>query len=233
MKVSWFSAGVSSAVATKLSKPDFIIHNYVADHHPDTDRFIKECEEWFGQNILILKSPYLNVENCCRAASCITMRNFSPCTKFLKIRERKIWELANPGRHTYIWGLDGTEKNRIENRIADMPDYDHQFPLKDLTKEDCHGILRTAGIKRPAMYDLGFPNNNCIGCVRGGMGYWNLIRKLFPEVFASRSKLERVIGHSIIKGVFLDELDPDAGREQKVILDECGIACELTRMGMD
>jgi hypothetical protein len=77
------------------------------------------------------------------------------------------------------------------------------------------------------MYNLGFPNNNCIGCVRGGMGYWNLIRKLFPDVFESRSKLERLIGHSIIKGVFLDELDPKAGQDQKIILDECGIFCEV------
>ena len=41
------------------------------------------------------------------------------------------------------------------------------------------------------MYDMGYPNNNCIGCVKGGMGYWNHIRKDFPEVFDSRAKLER------------------------------------------
>ncbi len=37
------------------------------------------------------------------------------------------------------------------------------------------------------MYDLGYPNNNCIGCVKGGMGYWNKIRKDFPEVFQKRA----------------------------------------------
>ena len=32
------------------------------------------------------------------------------------------------------------------------------------------------------MYDLGYPNNNCIGCIKGGMGYWNRIRKDFPDI---------------------------------------------------
>jgi len=76
------------------------------------------------------------------------------------------------------------------------------------------------------MYDLGYPNNNCIGCVKGGMGYWNKIRIDFPDVFEQRAKEERLIGHSCIKGCFLDELDPNRGRNIE-IFPECGIACEL------
>lgn len=241
MKVSWFSAGVSSAVATKLSNPDLIIYNHIDDQHPDTLRFIDDCEKWFNKPILKTYSPYRNVENACRAASCITMRHFAPCTKYLKIRERKLWELNNPGRHTYVWGFDKNETSRMEDRVSSMPDYDHSFPLKDLTKEDCHGILKNAGIARPKMYDLGFPNNNCIGCVRAdSKGYWNLIRTTFPDVFKSRSNLERLIGHSIIKHkrngktlpVFLDELNPTEGRDMKIVLDDCGAACEIVAKGV-
>lgn len=83
------------------------------------------------------------------------------------------------------------------------------------------------GVKRPVMYDMGYNNNNCIGCVKGNMGYWNAIRKDFPEVFDRMAKLEREVGHSCIRGVFLDELEPERGRPQKVIVAECGIACEL------
>ena len=45
--VSWFSAGVSSAVATKLAidEIDEIIYNHIDDHHPDNMRFIEDCEE--------------------------------------------------------------------------------------------------------------------------------------------------------------------------------------------
>jgi hypothetical protein len=108
-----------------------------------------------------------------------------------------------------------------------MPDFQHRFPLIErcLTKQDAHGILARYGIKRPAMYDLGYHNNNCVGCVKGGMGYWNRIRVDFPEVFASRAKLERDLGHTCLNGVFLDELDPNAGRNDSLITEECGIFC--------
>ena len=77
------------------------------------------------------------------------------------------------------------------------------------------------------MYDMGYPNNNCIGCVKGGMGYWNKIRKDFPEVFERRAKQERMIGHSCIKGTFLDELDPNRGNINTEIMEDCGITCQL------
>ena len=69
--------------------------------------------------------------------------------------------------------------------------------------------------------------NNCIGCVKGGMGYWNKIRVDFPNVFADRAKMEREVGHTCIKNVFLDELDPERGRHDDPICDDCGIFCEL------
>lgn len=110
-----------------------------------------------------------------------------------------------------------------------MSDFDHEFPLIEhgLTKADAHGIAAQLGLKRPVMYDLGYPNNNCIGCVKGGMGYWNKIRQDFPDVFERRAKEERMLGHSCIKGVFLDELEPDRGRIDKEIMEDCGISCEI------
>ena len=57
---------------------------------------------------------------------------------------------------------------------------------------------RTFDFARPLMYDLGYPNNNCIGCVKGGMGYWNHIRKDFPEVFeVGRSWKEKLVIQSL------------------------------------
>ena len=110
-----------------------------------------------------------------------------------------------------------------------MPEHNHTFPLieRGLTKEDCHGILRKLGIKRPKMYDLGYRNNNCIGCVKGGMGYWNKIRQDFTEVFNKRAKQEREIGHTCINGIYLDELEPDRGRFEDEILEDCNIICQI------
>ena len=61
-------------------------------------------------------------------------------------------------------------------------------------------------------------------------GYWNKIRVDFPEVFAARAAMERDIGASCINGTFLDELDPEAGRTQKIIVDDCGILCEAMQL---
>lgn len=88
-------------------------------------------------------------------------------------------------------------------------------------------MLTHLGIKRPEMYNLGYNNNNCIGCLKGGKGYWNCIREDFPDVFADRSAMEREIGASIIKGVYLDELPLEAGRMSDKILESCGLFCEL------
>lgn len=84
------------------------------------------------------------------------------------------------------------------------------------------------------MYDLGYPNNNCIGCFKGGMGYWNRIRKDFPEVFESRAQLERLVGYSILKEsdgtpLYLDELDPNRGDMNTEIFPDCGIMCYLAQ----
>jgi hypothetical protein len=87
------------------------------------------------------------------------------------------------------------------------------------------------GIKRPVMYDMGYQNNNCIVCLKGGMGYWNKIRVDFPDVFESRAKREREIGFSILKdkngSIYLDELDPTRGKYEEEIQEECGIFCQL------
>ena len=232
MIVSWFSAGVSSAVATKLSinKIDKIIYTHIDDQHPDTMRFVRECEEWFGKEIEINQSPYKNVENVVRSQKYICGVAGAPCSRILKIRVRQEWELdKNLNDLTYVWGFDLSEKNRADRVVKLMPNQKHIFPLieQELTKQKAHEILKASGIKRPKMYDLGYPNNNCIGCVKGGMGYWNKIRVDFPEVFNSRAKLEREIGASCKNGVFLDELDPKRGRKQKIILEDCGIFCQL------
>ena len=110
-----------------------------------------------------------------------------------------------------------------------MSDFKHRFPLieREMTKEAAHGLADKLGLKRPVMYDLGYQNNNCIGCVKGGKGYWNKIRKDFPDVFTRRQAMERMIGHSCINGTFLDELDPNEGRFEDDIPQECGIYCEI------
>ena len=54
----------------------------------------------------------------------------------------------------------------------------------------------------PEMYHLGYHNNNCVGCVKGGMAYWNKIRVDFPGIFDRMAVLERKLGRSCLKSTF-------------------------------
>ena len=228
--VCWLSAGVSSFIAGYLMKDEIDKYIYIdiKDQEEDTLRFIKDCEKLFNKKVEILKSEYETVENAILAAGVITMRSgFAPCTSYLKKRVRKQWEDKHKGEDiTYVWGMDVTEKHRADRLITSMPDYKHRFPLIEnhITKESSHAILQELGIKRPRMYELGYRNNNCVGCVKGGMGYWNKIRVDFPEVFKRRAELERKIGASILKECYLDELAADRGNNKEVI-PECDIFC--------
>lgn len=234
--ISWFSAGVSSAVATKLmiDQIDEIIYTHIDDQHPDTLRFVKDCEAWFMRPVTILQSPLKSVETACFSAGgrgYINGPGGAACTKNLKRIVRQEWEYNRclDEKYRYVWGMDYQEQHRQARICETMPDFGHLFPLieRKLSKEQVHEILAASGIKRPAMYDLGYSNNNCIGCVKGGMGYWNKIRVDFPEVFAQRAAMERKIQATCINGVYLDELDPTAGRHEPPIVGDCGILCEV------
>lgn len=231
MKICWFSCGVSSFVACYLAKDiDKIVYTHINDQHPDSMRFLHDCEKLLGRKIEVIQSDkYSSVNEVIEKTKCINTAFGAPCTKWLKKQVRKDWEKKNFEHHIYVWGYDANEKNRADRLEKTMADYEHEFPLIEhgLSKEECHGIADKLGLKRPAMYDMGYSNNNCIGCVKGGMGYWNKIRVDFPEIFESRAKQERIIGRSCIKGVFLDELDPNRGRMETEIMEDCSIACQL------
>ena len=232
LTVSYFSAGVSSAVATKLmiEEIDRVMYTHIDDQHPDTMRFVKDCEAWFGKPVEVWQSPLKSVENACRMAAYIRHpQRGAARTLRLKRRVRKEFEEAHEGQLRIVWGMDYDERKRCERIRQAMPRHEHLFPLVEarMTKEHAHEVLRASGIRRPAMYEMGYHNNNCIGCIKGGMGYWNKIRVDFPEVFKARSALERLIGFSLFQGIWLDELDPERGRHAGPICDECGIMCEL------
>lgn len=208
----------------------------VADQHPDSMRFIRDCESSMDITIEILKSDkYVDVADVCRQHRMINSPWGAACTGMLKKAVRKQWENEQYAKGitdlTYVWGYDVEEKRRAERIKENFPEFEHEFPLidKGLSKQAAHGLFdKMFGFPRPKMYELGYSNNNCIGCVKGGMGYWNKIRKDFPEVFEARAELEREIGHSCINGVFLDELDPKAGRVENEIMTDCDILCHIT-----
>jgi hypothetical protein len=196
---------------------------------------LKECEKWYGQEIITLRSNrFKNVEETIRYSKYINGPDGAKCTRYLKKDLRIALEKILPYRKQ-IFGFEFEQKQilRAKRFEEQYPASNGIFPLIEaqLSKLDCMDLLTKEGIELPAMYRLGYSNANCIGCIKGGMGYWNKIRVDFPEVFASFAKLEREINGAILrqknKRVYLDELDPSVGRHESIALPECGVLCPV------
>lgn len=130
LKVCWLSAGVSSFIAGYLKRDSIDLYIYIdiENQHPDSMRFIKDCEKILGKEILILKSPYRNKENVIRQFRYINGPSGAKCTEILKKRVRKEWEMEHREYQiTYVWGFDMDERRRAE-RICEairQKEYQH------------------------------------------------------------------------------------------------------------
>lgn len=234
--VLWFSCGDASAVATAFGLRKYTDHECVAarivipSEHEDNDRFATDCERWFGQKIVNLASDeYADTWDVWEKRRYIAGIAGAPCTTYLKKNVRKAFQRADD---IHVFGYTADETKRANQFKSTNFELTVDCPLIDagLNKPDCHAIVRAAGIELPAMYLLGFDNNNCIGCVKGGAGYWNKIRKHFPDRFARMAALCRKLGVRLIKQggvrIFLDELDPSTGRQKDEIEIDCSAFCE-------
>lgn len=240
--ISWFSCGAASATATKLAITEYgkknvrVIYQDTGSEHPDNKRFLQECQEWFGVKIEVTKSDkYEDIWDVFEKTRWLVGIGGARCTAELK---RKVAEdLINWGRFQEIevFGYTVDEKKRVDRFITQNNERKINPILveKGLTKADCLGFLEKAGIEIPMMYRLGYQNNNCLGCVKGGAGYWNKIRVDFPEVFERMARQERELDAAInkryVKGkrqrVFLDEMPEDMGRNVKEPEISCGLIC--------
>ena len=205
-------------------------------HHPDHERYLKDCEELFGQRVHTVQSKkYSSAIDVCLQDKYVNGPAGARCT--LKLKKELRWHIEKITKFDFqVFGFEYQKKeiNRAIRFEQQYPDAKAVFPLIELkmNKEDCMRELMSHGIELPAMYKLGYSNSNCIGCVKGGMGYWNKIRQDFPEIFKRTAEMERTVGRSCIKGKFLDELDPEAGRHTDISLPQCGVVCPTELDGL-
>lgn len=237
MIIGWFSCGVTSAVACKLAIEKYgvdeieLFYMQIDSAHEDNKRFIEDCEKWYGKKINIVRSEkYKDQFDVIEKIRYINGVNGAPCTLHLKKNVRfKIEKEINYIGQIFGFEYEKKEINRAIRFVQQYPDAKPLFPLIDrkVTKSQCAELLLKNGIKLPKMYELGFHNNNCIGCVKGGKGYWNHTRKHFPEHFERMSELEQEIGASCIKGKFLKDLGKNEGKHEPPIVPDCGTFCEI------
>jgi hypothetical protein len=237
--VCWYSCGAASAVATKLTLEKYpdakVVYCDTGSEHKDNKRFIVDCEKWFSKSIEILKSEkYVDTWDVFKKTRYLAGVNGARCTTELKKVLRHKYQLPTD---VQVFGFTNEEIERARKFKENNHEVELYLPLiqNNLSKQDCFKIITEAGIELPAMYKLGYKNNNCIGCVKGQAGYWNKIRVDFPEVFQRMSDMEIELNVALNKSyagdgkrkrVFLKDLDPTAGRYQSEPSLSCGVLCD-------
>lgn len=239
----WFSCGAASAVAAKKTIETLgdrcqvrVLNNPIANEHPDNLRFLCDVQEWIGVEIESVTHPDwpdCDAEKVWEHKKFMASPKGAPCTSILKREARHIWETKNRPDWTVMgYTADWRDAQRAVNFTKAERECSW-FPLVETmtTKQNCFQILFAAGIKRPMIYDLGFPNANCIGCVKAkGKGYWATVRQHFPETFEKRCEQSRRYGARLVelKGerVFLDELPEDVQPLPEDENIECSSFCE-------
>jgi len=238
--VVWFSCGAASAVAAKLTVEKYgkdnnvmIVNNPVQEEHSDNIRFKNDVAEWIGQDIIEAKNkdyPNASIIEIFEKRKYMAGIAGAPCTMLLKKEARYQFEKDNRVDF-HVLGFTADEAHRFER--FQKTERENTIPIlidEDMTKGNCFDYLIGEGINIPQIYKEGFPNANCIGCVKSSSPtYWNLVRKKFPEVFKHRAEQSRKIGAKLVKykgeRIYLDELPADAkGGKLKSI--ECGIFCD-------
>lgn len=213
-KIAHFSCGAASAVATKLSNPDEIWYAKTGGEDADNERFLLDCQEWFGQPITILQSTkYDSTWELWEARRYLSGPRGAPCTQVLKVKP--LHEHAQPGDINII-GYTSEEARRVKQIQAIAPEQLFEFPLieRGIDKVACLGALEQAGIKPPRVYALGFHNANCIPCVKAtSPAYWALMRKQFPEEFWRMDRLARELGCRPVQ--FSNRLNKETGKWEK------------------
>lgn len=231
---SQFSAGAASAVATKLAIADhpgrvIVVRAWLADEEPDADRFSADCEVWFGQPIITLADwKYkASAQEVFRRKRYIKGQHGAPCRKALK---GEILDALTRPDDVFVLGYTAEEAHRVDEFLDANNGRKIICPLieRNLSKADCLAMIERAGIEIPRMYQLGYNNNNCRCCPKGGQGYFNRQRVDFPDFFERLCQIQDAIGlgsylfrnRATGERYSLRALDPESGRH-----DEPEISC--------
>lgn len=243
--IVWISAGAPSAVAGKLTLKKYAATNEVifaycqtGMEHPDNERFLNDITRWTNQPIIRLKSEkYKDTWEVWEDRKYLAGINGAPCTTELKIKPRVAFQRIDD-IHVFGYTEDRSDMHRAESLREHFFELTIETPLieKRLNRAACLAIIERAGIALPVLYGLGWPNNNCIACVKAtSPDYYALVRKNFPEVFWRLAKLSRSLEVRLcrINGerVFLDEI-PEGWPTTDPVAPACDFLCHMVEQDL-
>jgi hypothetical protein len=225
--IACYSGGEASGLVAielvrKFGKENVILLNHditIRSEHYDIKRFKQELADYLGIPI-----TFANMENwetkdqfdVCMDAKAFKVGVHPLCTNRIKTAPFHKWlEVEYPvdketGKREDIilyYGFEAKETERMKRRtmILGNKGYMTDYPLATWKRT----IFSTTeiGIEPPNTYDI-WKHANCTGCLRAGRQHWYVVYCLKPEVFTKAKYAESVIGHSILKGIYMHELEP-------------------------
>ena len=220
--IACFSGGHSSALAAietvrRYGKENTILLNHnISSHveHEDIKRFKREVSEYCGLPITYANAD--DYEDMPPIEVCKTHKTIfagrpgkAICTYHLKTAPFYNYLETipkSPDVHI-VYGFDANETDRIYRRadVIKAMGYTPEFPLADW--ERTIDKTEDVGIRRPITYRI-YKHANCIGCLKAGRQHWYCVYCLRHDIWAEAKAAEKEIGYSIIKGVYLEELEP-------------------------
>jgi len=205
--ICWWSGGITSAVACKLAIDLYgrekcrVVMIDTHNEHPDTYRFKDDCEKWYGlfiETITAVGEKYDSIQDVWVKNQSLNVATGAICSTILKRRVREKWQRTTEYKYQ-IFGFE-FDKKEFNRALGLTKNHSKANPIYPLLmfgygKDDCLRIVEDAGIEVPLMYLLGFRNNNCFetGCVQGGVGYWQKMRRDFPEKFDKMAAMEHAL----------------------------------------
>ena len=202
--ICWWSGGMTSAVACKVAIDIFGLDNCrivmidTGNEHPDTYRFKDDCSRWYGKDIEVITDigkQYESIQDVWRTHKSLNVATGAICSTQLKRRVREKWQESVDFDHqVFGFEFDKKEFNRAKSLTLNHVKAKGIYPLLMMgyDKDKCLEVVQEAGIEIPIMYQMGFRNNNCFGtgCVQGGIGYWQKMKRDFPDKFDKMADME-------------------------------------------
>jgi hypothetical protein len=241
-RVRWFGCGAASAVAIAMDLKAYpggvVAYCETNAEHPDNERFLRDCERWWGVPVIRLRSDeYADTWDVWERRKFLSGPTGAPCTGILKVAPRHAFQRVDD-IHVFGYTSDANDQARARRLAETFHELTIENPLivAGLNKAACLALVASAGIALPVMYSLGFGNNNCLPCVKAtSPNYWSAIRLHFPQEFSRMAELSRRLGARLTRiadvRIFIDEIPADWPTLNPTA-PACDFLCQIAAMDL-
>jgi hypothetical protein len=226
MHIVCFSGGHSSAlvaveVARRYGTEKLVLLNHDINarvEDQDIKRFKVEVAAHVG--VPITYANYRDWDTMDQFDVCIKHSAFKIgatsvlCTHRLKTEPFHDWLEKNmaPEKNCVVYyGFDKGEKVRMQRRSSILGEMGYQTDYPLALWERTIQSTEEIGIEPPLTYGV-FRHANCTGCLKAGRQHWYVVYCTRPDIWEKAKKAEEKIDHSILRNVFLEELEPEFAR---------------------